>query len=67
MRKPDRFERMVHDIGVMHSSSVVKLLRLEHAWMKRMVRHIDRWQAEQLADNEDVIAAILEQLDQRRK
>lgn len=43
------------------------LLRNEHAWMRRMVKKIDAWACQELADNEDVIAEILSQLAQRRK
>lgn len=77
-RKPDRFERMVEDLEffrdcggkdtpVCASADVLNLLRNEHAWMRRMVKKIDAWACQELADNEDVIAEILSQLAQRRK
>ena len=77
-RKPDRFERMVlsqferwrnvvGDTAQWHSKDVIKLLRKEHAWMKRMVKQVDAWACQELADNDDVIAEIMKQLDQRRK
>jgi hypothetical protein len=76
-RKPDRFERAVsriaksdEDVGYTDfcfSCNVVELLRKEHAWMRRMVKRIDAWACQELADNDDVIAEILKQLAQRRK
>lgn len=73
--KPDRFERMVrkeqrHDdwgIAVVSAEDVIKLLRNEHAWMRRMVKKVDAWACQELADNDDVIAEVLKQIDQRRK
>ena len=74
--KPDRFERMVADefekmdtVGDgpawLNGPDVVKLLRQEHRWMVKMVKKVDAWQAEQLADDSDAIGAILDQLKKR--
>jgi hypothetical protein len=70
-RKPDRFERMVlkktyPDMAV-DKDDAIKLLRNEHAWMERMVKQVDAWACQELADNDDAIAEILKQLAQRRK
>ena len=73
MKKPDRFQRTVDRIirqrgyyPYIPREQIVKLLRREHAWVTRMVKKVDAWQAEQLADDEDAIAVILEQLQRRR-
>lgn len=77
-RKLDRFERIVEDleflrdcggkdIPVCASADVLNLLLNEHAWMRRMVKKVDTWACQELADNDDVIAEILKQLAQRRK
>lgn len=77
-RKLDRFERVVlkairkndRDYEVcswLTGPDVVTLLRKEHAWVRRMVKKVWNWQAEQLADNADVCSVILEQLQQHRK
>lgn len=71
MKKPDRWDRMVQEtsekIGGFWSDTGADLLRKEHRWVMRMVKKVSNWQAEQLADNEDVCSVILEQLKQRRK
>lgn len=76
MKKPDRFERSVRSVPssddwgglrMVYEDDAVKLLRNEHAWMRRMVKKVDAWACQELADNDDVIAEILKQLDQRRK
>lgn len=75
MKKLDRFERAVrknqrHDewgIDIVNADDVIKLLRKEHAWMRRMVKKVDAWACQELADNDDVVSEILKQLDQRRK
>lgn len=75
-KKPDRIERIVRkeyekwingpqEKGWL--SIADKLLRREHAWMRRMVRKVWDWQAEQLADTDDVCSVILHQLAKRRK
>lgn len=53
--------------GPFYACEVAHLLRNEHAWMRRMVKKVDAWACQELADNDDVIAEILKQLDQRRK
>lgn len=72
-RKPDRFARMVREeqqrddwgIAVVSVEDVIKLLRKEHAWMRRMVRRCLKG----ATDTGYVIACsnILGQLDQWRK
>lgn len=72
-RKLDRFERIVrkeqrHDdwgIAVVSAEDVIKLLRNEHAWVRRMVRRCLKG----ATDTGYVIACtnILGQLAQRRK
>lgn len=75
-KKPDRFERIVlaaikkQDTPEspsiwLNGPDVVKLLRQEHRWMVKMVRKVDAWQAEQLADDDDVIQEILNLLTRR--
>ena len=70
-RKPDRFDEIVkarmEQDGGLWSDGAADLLRKEHAWMRRMVKKVDAWACQELADNDDVIAEILKQLDQRRK
>lgn len=82
-RKPDRFERMVlkktyPDMAV-DKDDAIKLLRNEHAWMRRMVESLTRY--DHAKDNHDDVcrewsmaqgrwlrrSEVLEQLDQRRK
>lgn len=48
-RKPDRFERQVEDLEfygletrLCESRDVIKLIRKEHAWMRRMIHLYDR-------------------------
>lgn len=80
-RKPDRFERMVlsrferwrnavGDTAQWHSKDVIKLLRREHAWMRRMVRcemvSGETGTEGDVAYNQACLD-ILEQLAQRRK
>lgn len=87
MKKPDRFERAVrknqrHDewgIAIVNADDVSKLLRKEHAWMRRMVESLTRY--DHAKDNHDDVcrewsmaqgrwlrrSEVLEQLDQRRK
>lgn len=76
MKQPDRFERMigkglpygkVRPQDLIAARDAVNLLRKEHAWMRRMVKKVDAWACQELADNDDVIAEILKQLEQRRK
>lgn len=75
MKKPDRFERKLNKLvfdgesydPFVHYLCVAKLLRAEHAWMRRMVKKVEAWSCNQLAESDDVIAVILEQLTQRRK
>ena len=83
MKQSDRFERMVEKTlvrlnkdkrtkgfrcsGCLEYTVVITLLRKEHAWMRRMVKKVDAWACQELADNDDVIAEIMKQLDQRRK
>lgn len=70
-RKPDRFDEIVkarmEQDGGLWSDGAADLLRKEHAWMRMMVKKVDAWACQELADNDDVIAEILKQLDQRRK
>jgi len=86
-KKPDRFERMVLKRiyvlnkqqrtkgfrcgGCMEYPEVTKLLRAEHAWIRRQIRDIERAQS---CDNADIHAGVsialyeLEyRLTQRRK
>lgn len=49
------------------TSRIAKLLRQEHAWMRRMVMKVKDWSEQELTESDDVIAAILDQLTQRRK
>lgn len=75
--KPDRFERMVrkeqrHDdwgIAVVSAEDVIKLLRNEHAWMRRMVHEEAKKALDDMPfmGDGDVIENILKRLDQRRK
>ena len=72
--KPDRFERAAmkvcwFDIGgnsQVNIKQVIKLLRAEHRWMVRMVHKVKDWSEQELAESDDVIAAILDQLHRRR-
>lgn len=77
-RKPDRFERMVlsqfkrwrnavGDTAQWHSKDVIKLLRNEHAWMRRMVEGVRRWADNEIITKDDVTTVILARLAQRRK
>lgn len=86
-RKPDRFDQIAVDSVEWHTPSgtpmissyeVAKLLRKEHAWMRRMVKaHLKLWEGcaprgyETNQYGRDCRAAqcreILQQLDQRRK
>lgn len=75
----DRFERIVLKAIQKNGGSfgepsisligpdVVRLLRREHAWTIRMVKKIEAWSSEYLLHTDDVIGAILDQLNQRRK
>lgn len=73
-RKPDRFERLcqkeaVKDtwgVLVIDEKDALKLLREEHQWTVRMIKKVEAWSTEQLAESDDVIAAILDQLHRRR-
>lgn len=75
-KKPNRFERVV--LAAMkkqdtpsstciwlNGPDVVKLLRKEHRAVVKIVKKVDAWQAEQLADDSDAIGAILDQLKKR--
>lgn len=77
-KKPDRFERIVlremkkqdapgNPCIWLNAPDVVKLLRKDHRWMVRMVKKVDAWQAEQLADDSDAISVILHQLKKRAR
>lgn len=70
-KNPDRWERIVDKVlerdGRFSHYGVADLLRKEHAWVRRMVRKVYAWQCEQLADDEDVIGVILNQLKRRAK
>lgn len=71
-KKPDRFERMVEDAALVNgedrfldAATIVTLLRREHRWMVKMVKKVDAWQAEQLAEDGDAIGVILDHLKKR--
>lgn len=74
MKQSDRFERVVNrsqwqdDWGVMviDAREATALLRKEHAWMRRMVRAIQKAHLEHM-DEWIVLDSVLRQLDQRRK
>lgn len=75
-KKPDRFERMVkritksdEDVGyqeICFPDEVLKLLRAEHAWMRRVVRAIQRSRIAHM-DEWIVLRSVLYKLSQRRK
>jgi len=74
-RKPDRFERRVRKeqrrddwgIAVVSAEDAIKLLRKEHAWMKRMVGDVKRWAVKEIITKDDITTVILARLAQRRK
>lgn len=77
-RKPDRFERAAtraaykltwdkqHPDGGEFQLAIVKELRREHAWMRRMVKAIQKMHIEHM-DEWIVLDSVLKQLAQRRK
>lgn len=78
MKKPDRFERAVrknqrHDdwgIAIVNADDVSKLLRNEHAWMRRQLQAISKIKFEEgplKTGIDTVIEEMVYRLDQRRK
>jgi len=77
-RKPDRFERVVlsqferwrnavGDTAQWHSNDVIKLLRNEHAWMRRMTLAMYAIAEEMELSKQGFKDLVIEQLAQRRK
>lgn len=70
MKNLDRFERMVDKVlerdGTIYHHEVTDLLRNEHAWMRRMVKAIQKMHIEHM-DEWIVLDSVLKQLAQRRK
>lgn len=78
-RTPDRFERIARKnlqldgevpseaLCMFSVEEIARLFRAEHRWMVKMVKRVDAWSCEQLADNDDVIAEILKQLEKRAR
>ena len=71
-KKKDRFERMVEKLnqdcdGGCYPIDVVKLLRNEHAWMRRRVRAIYNFAEEMELSKQGFKDLLMDQLEQRRK
>lgn len=68
-RKPDRFERLLDGEKFVMKKEVIKLLRKEHAWMRRMVKSISQDYESTVGDTaaEMLRDEILARLAQRRK
>lgn len=76
-KKPDRFERAVEkhvhtnqwNMPVIHAERAAKLLRAEHAWMRRQIKEIDRVRLRKDPDTppniQIGIAAALDDLERR--
>ena len=60
-------ENYINYVMFVRPDAIAKLLRREHAWMRQMVRKISRWSEQELAESDDVIHAILDQLDKRKQ
>lgn len=74
MKTPDQWERMVDAKslpgGVLAAEVVVKLLRQEHWWVRRMVKELHQPLAEPGSVNygyNQAVAFILEKLQERAK
>lgn len=73
MKKPDRLERKLEresrDGVTLTLSSAIKLLRAEHAWMRRQIKEIDRVSSRKDVDISPSVrvgmAAVLDDLERR--